>query len=518
MKGNNREELSIGNKVYKGTIVIVLVGIFAKAASFLSEAILASYLGTTYQSDAYYMVWSVHAVVYPMMSVGIWNVFLPLYKGHLAKNELDQASDLTNKTITFFTTASFAVVVLLYVCASIVVSIVAPGFSGETRELCIRLVRISSPMYVFIIASAVYAAILQCHNKFLGSQIREIASHIPTIVAAVFFYNRFGINAMAFALIISGLVRLLIELPFVDWSYRYKTDFRFRSKEFALMLQRLPSALVSAGVAQLNALIDKAMASTLATGTISGLNYGHKLMNVFSGLLSSAVATALYPQMIELIAQEKQDELENLVVTILNIFALMMFPITLACILFRTELVTAVFQRGAFDATSTVLTENVFALYCIGLFFVAGSTVISNIFYGYGDTRTPMRISIINLGINVVLNMILIHIWGVNGLALATSLSAIISFIIRVREVEKLVKLNNATIIITAVKVVIASLIACVLPRIVFWVHPVNVYLTLAVSAIIAVGVYYVLIRVFRIRELSVLIGILFRKVKKQSS
>ena len=326
---------TIGKKVFRGTVVITLVGILAKFTSFIAEAILAAYLGTTYQSDAYYMVNGVQMVIYPMISVGIWKVFLPLYKEKITHGLKEEADALTNHVITFFSIVSFLAVGLMILLAGPIVSVVAPGFEGETRALCIKLVRISAPMYFFIIAAAIYASILQANNKFLGSQIREVASHIPTILAAIFFYKRFGIEAMAIALVVGGAVRLLIELPFVNWGYRYRPDFRFKTHEFGVLLKRLPSALISEGVVQLNTLIDKAMASTLPEGTISALNYGHKLINVFSGLLSTAIATALYPQMIELIALKKEDELSSLLEKIIDIFAALMIPVTLACVLFR---------------------------------------------------------------------------------------------------------------------------------------------------------------------------------------
>lgn len=509
------ENKSIAHRAFRGATIIVLVGILAKFASFITEAVLAAYLGTTYQSDAYYMISGVHSVIYPMMSVGIWNVFLPLYKSHIARGENETAQILTNKSLSFFAGISALVVVLLMLFAPAVVTVVAPGFKGATRELCIRLVRISAPMYVFIIASAVYASMLRCHEKFLGSQIREVASHIPTIIAAIFFYHRFGIESMAVALVAAGLFRLLVELPFVDWGYRFKPDFRFRTQEFLLMLRRLPSALVSAGVVQINALIDKAMASTLPAGTISGLNYGHKLMNVFSGLLSSSVATALYPQMIEMIARGEKDELEKLIVTILNLFALMMFPVTLACVLFRAELVTVVFQRGAFDAGSTSLTAGVFALYSAALFFAAGSTVLGNVFYGYGNTKTPMNISIAALVINVVLNLLLIRLWGVNGLALATSLSAIVTFFIYMKATGRYLKLNNKALLATAIKILFAAAVACALPRVIFTLCPLNALLTLIISAPIGASLYFFLMKFFRIREMDTLLGLIRRKTGK---
>ena len=506
----------IGKNILRGTIVIVLVGILAKITSFFTEAILAAYLGTTYQSDAYYMVSSIQAVIYPMLSVGIWKVFLPLYKEKITHGLKQEAEALTNKVISFFSIISFIAVGMLILFAGPVVSVVAPGFEGETRNLCIRLVRIAAPMYFFIITAAIYASILQANNKFLGSQIREVASHLPTIAAALFFYKKIGIEAMAIGLVVGGAVRLLVEIPFVDWGYHFKPDLKFRTREFSLMLKRLPSALISEGVTQLNTLIDKAMASTLPEGTISGLNYGHKLMNVFSGLLSTAIATALYPQMIELIAMKKEDDLSRLVVKILNIFCVLMVPVTVACILFRTELVSAVFERGSFTADSTALTSGVFALYCLGLFFIASNTVVTNLFYGFGNTKTPMFISIANLVINVLLNLILMHLWGVNGLALATSLSAIITFFIRVMAAEKYVVLDNRNMVITASKVFFGAVVACMVPRTMFWIRPVNKYLTLVISAAIGVGIYIVLIRALKVTEINDLLVLLKRKRGKR--
>lgn len=506
---------SIGKKVFKGTIIIVLVGILAKFTSFIAEAILAAYLGTTYQSDAYYMVSSIQAVIYPMLSVGIWKVFLPLYKEKVAKGLDQQAVELTNKSITFFSIISFVAVGLLILLAAPIVSIVAPGFEGETRLLCIKLVRIAAPMYFFIIAAAIYASILQANNRFLGSQIREVASHIPTIITAVVFYKSFGIEVMAVALVIGGALRLIVELPFVNWGYKYKPDFQFKTPEFILMLKRLPSALVSEGVTQLNTLVDKAMASTLPEGTISGLNYGQKLMNVFSGLLSTAIATALYPQMIELIALKKENELSKLVVKIINIFCVLMFPVTIACVLFRVELVSAVFQRGSFTEKSTALTSGVFAFYCVGIFFIACNTIVTNLFYGYGNTKTPMIVSIVNFIVNVVLNLSLIHFLGVNGLALATSLSAFVTFFVRLKLAEKYVKLDNKQMITTGIKVLISSVIACFIPRIIFWVYPINKYLSLVISAFIGMIIYFALVKLFKVNEVGDLIDLFRRKLKK---
>lgn len=506
---------SAESSILKGTVIILLMGILAKLMAFVNESLLAAYLGTTYKSDAYCTISSVHMVIYPMMNIGIWKVFLPLYKSHIAKNELEAAETLANKSISFFTLVSTVVTILLILLAPLVVTIVAPAFSGETRELTIKLVRLSSPMYILLIAVGVYASMLQCHGRFFGSQIREVISHIPTIITAIFLYSRLGIEAMAIALIVSGLLRFVVQLPFVNWGYRFKPDLKFKTKEFGLMLKRMPSALISAGVLQLNSLVDKAMASGLPEGTISSLNYGYKLVNAFGGLISSSIATAMYPQMIELISLKKKDELSRLLVRIISLFALITIPITLACILFRVEITSAVYERGAFRASSTQITANIFALYCISLFSEACNTVLSNIFYGNGNTRTPMFISLFSPGMNIVFNFIFMHFWGVNGLVLSTSLVSGITFCVMFISSRKYVKLNVRELIVTGLKIAICAAIACFIPRVVFWIYPTNKHMLLIGSAAIGIPIYYLMTRIFKIKELDDLTQMLKKKFKK---
>ena len=518
MAGSEVENKSLANKVLRGTIIIVAIGILAKIVAFIEEAVLASCLGTTSQSDAYYMVWSIHAMVYPMLSVGIWNVFLPLYKGHLAKKENEKAYNLTNQLLSFLTIISVIVVAILFFFAPVVIALIAPGFDGETRDLCIKLTRISSPMYIFVVAAAVYASVLQSHDKFLGSQIREVVSHIPTIVAAIFFYKMWGIEAMAVSLIIAGILRLLIELPFITWGYKFRIDLRFKSEEFSLVLKRLPSALISAGVSQFNTLVDKAMASTLPTGTVSSLNYGNKLTSVFNGLLSSAIATAMYPQMVELITLKKKEELERLVTKIINLFCVLIIPITFACILFRSELVSAAFERGAFDAQSASATSSIFALYSIGLFFSACNVMINNIFYAYGDTKKAMYINTAYLITNILLNVAFIQVWGGDGLALATSLSAVVSFFVRLILVKKYVSLKKALLLLTGVKVLAASVMACFIPRVLFWYCSANKFVVLGVSAAMGVVIYLAMVKLLKIEEVGDIVRLIKGKFSKKDT
>ncbi|MBR3305085.1 MAG: murein biosynthesis integral membrane protein MurJ [Clostridia bacterium] len=511
------EEKTSNGRLLKGTLVTIAVSVIAKIVAFITETILAGRLGTSFKSDAYYMVTSIQYVIYPMLSVGIWKIFLPIYKEKTTLGNIEDANKLTDKVITSFSIVSIVLVAVLMIFSNGVVSVVAPGFNRETKDLCALLVKISAPMYIFIMVAAVYASMLQCHNKFLGSQIREVASHIPTIIAALLFFSDHGIVSLAVALALGGLFRLLIELPFVDWGYRFRPSFG-KNHDFIIMMKRLPSALVSEGVNQINMLVDKMMASTLPAGAVSGLNYGNRLTNVFSGLLSTAVSTALYPQVVELISLKKNSELNSLLSRIIRIFTLLMVPLTVACILFRSEIVSVVFERGAFGKESVILTSGTFACYSVGLFFAAVNTIIINVFYAYGDTRTPMLISIMNLIINAGFNLLLMDMIGVNGLAISTSITSLIGFLICMKRIDGNIHFSWKDLLKQFAVILAASVIACGLARIVTDHISMNKYIELALAVLTGVSVYAAELKLLKIEELTLLADLIRKRIRNKDN
>ena len=513
-----KSQKSTAGKIINGSLIIIAVSILAKFASFIAESINANYLGSDWRSDAFYTISSIQSVIYPMLSIGISKVFLPVYKRHLAAGEPGKADILANRMITFLAINTAAIIALMMIFSEAVVSVVAPGFDEKTSTLCAELVRISSPMYLFIIFASTYSAMLHCHNRFFGSQIREVVSHIPPILCAL-LYRRLGaengIRAMAVSLLVGAMCRLIIELPFVNWKYRYKPDFSFREPEFKQTIAKLPPALVSACITELNHLVDRMMASSFAEGAISALHYASKLNNVFRGLLSTAVATAFYPQMVEMITLGEKEKLTRVVLKILNIFCILMIPVTLGCIAFRQPAIEAVYQRGKFTADNTAVTAPIFALYSIGLLFSACSAVLSNVFYGHGDTKRPMYISIIGLGINIGLNLLFSHLMGVKGLALATSVSAAIGMLIRILFVRKYLCVAWLKEGLTMLKILLAA--AASVGAAYFITKPItNCYLLLITAVVVCAGIYLLLTKLMRIETVNDVFDLVKHKLKRK--
>ena len=519
MSIKNAKPKNAASAVISGSLIIIAVSILAKFASFIAESVNAAYLGMDKRSDAFYMISSIQEIIYPMLSIGISKVFLPAYKRHISLGEDEKANVLANRMMTFLALITVGVVALLIIFARPVVSLIAVGFDDQTADLCADLIRISAPMYLFIIFAATYSAMLQSRNRFFASKIREVVSHIPPILCVILLYNRLGgergLYALAVSLVVGALCRLLIELPFVNWKYRYKPNFSFKDEEFRHVVVKLPPALITAGIAQINSLIDKMMASTFEEGAISALHYGTKLNHVLSGLLSTAVATAFYPQMIELITLDKKEELNRIITKIINIFCVLMIPVTIAGYMFSVPIIKVVYERGAFDASSTELTAGVFAFYCLGLLFYACSGILTNVFYGHGDTKTPMIISLITITINIILNFVFSKLLGISGLALATSVSGFIGIIIKFILCRKYVTINWKKEAFLVFRILVASF-AAIVPAYFVSGLIANKYLMLICAACVGITLYLVFNYLLRIRVLSEVVSLVTKKLHKK--
>ena len=180
-------------------------------------------------------------------------------------------------------------------------------------------------------------------------------------------------------------------------------------------------------ISQINTFVDKSFASSLAEGSISALNYGAILRNFIISIFSIALTTLIYPLLSQAVAEKNMTKVKAILAKGINIIIVLFVPITIGAIILAKPAVSFVFQRGEFDSVSADMTTAAFVMYSIGLLAVALRDVITKVFYSMQDTRSTLYIGAFAVGANILLNVILVKVMGHGGLALATSISAILS-------------------------------------------------------------------------------------------
>jgi putative peptidoglycan lipid II flippase len=285
--------------------------------------------------------------------------------------------------------------------------------------------------------------------------------------------------------------------------------------------------MMGMAVQQLNALVDRMLASGLPEGSITALNFANRLNSFVYGVFSSSIAIVIYPFLSELNAKEDVDNFKKTLVKGLNIITLLMIPISVGAMVLRQPIVSILFERGLFDARATSMTASALLFYSLGMVFYGYRDVLNRTFYSLQDTKTPMLNGVIAVGVNIIFNLILVRYMKHSGLALATSISAIVmTALLFISLRKRLGSIGWSKLLSVFAKSIVASVVMGLV------IYGLNAYaisrfnsvsgiisfVILGVIIICGVLVYLTLIYLFKVEELSWFSNALKRYIKERRS
>ena len=211
-------------------------------------------------------------------------------------------------------------------------------------------------------------------------------------------------------------------------------------------------------VDQINLLVDRTLASTIAEGGISALNYANRLNGFVQGLFVVPITTVIYPLISRVAAEKNIKGLKSYISEAVATINLLVIPVTIGAMIFSEEIVVLLFGRGAFSPEAIAMTSSALLYYSLGMIAIGLRDILSRAFYALQDTRTPMINTAIAVMMNIVLNLVFSRLMCIGGLALATSLSGIISALLMFVTLKKKIgSFGLREISISFLKISIAS-------------------------------------------------------------
>ncbi|NDL68607.1 murein biosynthesis integral membrane protein MurJ, partial [Anaerotalea alkaliphila] len=213
-------------------------------------------------------------------------------------------------------------------------------------------------------------------------------------------------------------------------NFKYLFRINFRDEKIKKTLQIAIPVIIGTSVNQINKLVDRTIASSLAIGGISALNYASRLNLFIQGLFVTSIITVMYPLISSYASKNKIDEIKRVLLEYINIVIIILLPITIGTVIFNREIIELLFGRGLFDDVAVQMTSTALLFYSIGMLGFGLREVLARGFYSIQDTKTPMVNAAIGMIVNIILNILLSKILGIGGLALATSISAMFTTIL----------------------------------------------------------------------------------------
>lgn len=420
--------MSQSRKAAKSIFIMIIFGIGSKILGFIREMLIAAKFGSGAETDTFFIALTATSLFTAMFTQSLNTTMIPIM-ADVEKNEGKESKiQHTNNLLNIVLLISFGVVILGWILSPLIIKLLAHGFEGEQYKLAITMMRIGMPVAIFSGVVGIYRGYLQSESMFIESSASQFPFNFTYIFFLIFLSSFFGIKGLMVTSVLAVFSQILLQIPGIrKTGYRYEFKIDFKDPYIRKILYLVVPVLFSVAVNDLNKIVDRSLASSLVTGSISALNYSARLNSLVLAVFITAIATVLFPMLSKEAVKETYDDFIKIIRNGVNIVLIITIPATIGMIILTEPIVTLTFERGAFDSVATQMTSQALVFYTLGLAGMALRTFMERAYYSLKDTKTPMVNGFIAVGLNVVLNFILIGPMEHRGLALATAISTTLS-------------------------------------------------------------------------------------------
>ncbi|MDM8568462.1 murein biosynthesis integral membrane protein MurJ [Thiotrichales bacterium HSG1] len=405
----------------------------SRILGFTRDVVIAHIFGASTSTDAFLVAFKIPNFMRRLFAEGAFSqAFTPVLSEYQTKCNKTEIKHLVDHVAGNLGGILFWVTVIGVMIAPILVMIFAPGFIQYQAkfDLAVEMLRITFPYLLFIALTAFAGAILNTYGQFAIPAFTPVLLNLCLISSALWFTSYFDrpIIALAYGVLVAGVVQLTFQIPFL---YRLRLlprpRFNRHDKGVKHIHRLMIPALFGVSVSQINLLMDTLMASFLVTGSVSWLYYSDRLMEFPVGVFGLALATVMLPNLSRAIASNDIENYNNTLDWSLRWVFLIATPAMFGLMVLAGPILTTLFYGGEFTEQDIIKTTYSLMTYAIGLLGFILIKVLASGFYSRQDTRTPVKIAVIAMVTNIVLNLTLIWYLAHAGLALATSVAALVN-------------------------------------------------------------------------------------------
>ena len=418
---------SVGRVLANASLILTIAALASRLLGWIRLLVIGSQFGATSDLDAYFAAFRIPDAIFQLVVAGALSAALiPVFSGYRARGEEKEAWRLASSVINLVLIALAVFSAIMAVLAPWVVPIIAPGFDAPTTELTVRLTRLMLLSPVFVGMGAVVSGLLNSYGRFGVPAFAPLVYNLAIIVAAVVLAPTLGVEGLAIGVVAGSILHLAIQLPQLRTLGRGRYDLRIGLgdpgvRRVALLMG---PRLLGLGAGQLNFIVSTILASNLGVGSVTAYNYAFQLSQIPVGVLGVSVAIALFPTFSRDAALGRIAEIRHQLSASLRLLIFLAAPLTAVMIVLAGPIAAVFFQYGLFSAAATERTASALVFFSIGLAGHIVVHVLTRAFYAMQDTRTPVLWAIVAVAINVPLMILLSGPMGVEGLALALSISA----------------------------------------------------------------------------------------------
>jgi len=440
--------------LFKNFFTVSYLTFTSRIFGFIRDVLIAGILGASFVADAFFVAFKLPNLFRRLFAEGAFNAaFIPILSSEIKRAGKGAAIKFSSRVASILFWFLLALVLIFEIFMPFFMHFLAPGFveDSEKFDLAVKFTRITFPYILFISLVSLQAGLLNTFNHFAAGAATPILLNLSLIffLTVLFDYFPNAGYALSWGVAVAGIIQFL----WMSSALNLKNlNLEFFTPKLTVATKKLlklfmPAAL-GAGVYQINLLVDIILASTLSTGSISYLYFADRVSQLPIGVIGVALGTALLPLLSRHLKERKYSQALRSQNQAIEISLLFSFPASVALIILAEFIVITLFQRGAFTALESQQTASALIAFSIGLPAYVLIKVLAPGFFAREDIKTPVRIAIVAMVLNLILNLILMIPLAHVGLALATAISSWVNalalfYLLKIRgyfKIDKLIK------------------------------------------------------------------------------
>ena len=415
----------------KAAGIIGLAVMCSRLLGLARDQIFAALFGGGSAMDAFTAAFRIPNLLRDLFAEGaLSTAFVTTFSKTIARGGDEAAWRLANKVATLTALVLGVLCLAGIIFSPQLVAAMAPGFEPQKAALTVQLTRIMFPFILLVSLAALVMGMLNSKNVFgmpaMASSFFNIGSIVGGVVLGYWIDPHFGPRALlglAVATVFGGALQLAVQLPsLARLGYRFRPDFRWRDAGVKAILLLMGPSVIAASTTQFNVLVNSMFASTLGDGPIYWLSIAFRLMQLPLGLFGVALGTVTLPLLSRLVAAGQMTAVRAELARAMRLALLLTIPSTVGLIMLAEPIISILYQHGKFNAYQAAQAAGALRFYAIGLAGYAALKVLVNAFYALDRRKTPMIVSFLAVGLNLLLNWLFTFRlgWGHRGLAFST--------------------------------------------------------------------------------------------------
>ncbi|MGH8501592.1 MAG: murein biosynthesis integral membrane protein MurJ [Gammaproteobacteria bacterium] len=445
-----RKHIALSQRLFKSTAIVGGMTFVSRIFGYARDAVVFIFFGAGGGTDAFFVAFRIPNFLRRLVAEGAFSqAFVPVFSEYREQRDAAALKELVDHVTGVMMVMLMLITVAGVLAAPVLVSLFAPGFTDnpERLALTVDMLRITFPYILFISLTALAGGILNSFGRFAVPAFTPVFLNLSLIAASLWLAPAFErpITGLAWGVFIAGAVQLAFQLPFL---YRLNLLPRPRLARahdgVRRILRLMGPAIFGSSVVQINVLFNTMIASFLAVGSISWLYASDRFVELPLALLGVATATVILPRLSQQHARQSAPAFSQTIDWALRISVLVAIPATLGLVLLAGPILATLIQYREFTAADTLMATMSLVAYGAGLPAFVMIKVLAPGFYARQDTRTPVRIGVLAVLANMVLNVIIVVPWAYfdvpgphAGLATGTTLSAYLNASLLYRQLRR---------------------------------------------------------------------------------